>query len=78
MDVTKSIKYAKYKMRVYSMINGDVKVVTLIYFNNTTLKQIKKDLEKDGLMFLQIISTEHYTKRYAMEINKFIANATEI
>lgn len=78
MVVTKSIKYAKYTMRVYRMINGDVQVVTVIYFNSTPLKQVKEDLEKDGLMFLQIISTEHYTKRYKMEINKFIENATEI
>lgn len=78
MNVTKSIKYAKYTMRVYSIQNKLVKEVTTIYFKNTGLKEIKEDLAKDALTLLEIVNTEYFTKKYSLEINKFIANATEI
>ena len=78
MNVTKSIKFAKYRMRVYNIINKDVKEIMPIFLNNTTLKEIKNELGNHGLALLEIISVEHYTKKYSMDVNEFIGNATEI
>ncbi len=65
-------------MRVYDNVKKEVTEVTTIYFKTTTLKEIKEDLSKSALTLLEITNTEYFTKKYSMEINKFIANATEI
>jgi len=78
LNITKSIKYVKYTMRVYDNVKKEVTEVTTIYFKITTLKEIKEDLSKSALTLLEIINTEYFTKKYSMEINEFIENASEI
>lgn len=78
MNVTKTIKYTKFKVRVYNLLKNEIEVIDINYLSKTTLKKLKEDLSKDGFAFLQIISDEHFSKKYSMEVHKFIENATEI
>lgn len=78
MNVTKTIKYTKLKLRVYNLFNNEVVVISINYLSKPSLKQLKEDLSKDGFAFLQIISEEHFSKKYSMEVHKFIENAEEI
>ena len=63
MNVTKSIKYVKYTMRVYNLINKELLDVTMVYFRNTPLKQIKKNISNKGYNLLEIINTEYFTTK---------------
>lgn len=78
LNISKTIKYTKLKIRVYNLIKNEVEVINMTYLSKPTLKQLKEDLSKDGFAFLQIISDEHFSKKYSMEAYKFIENATEI
>lgn len=78
MNVTKTIKYTKFKLRVYNHLKNEVEVINISYLSKPSLKQLKEDLSKDGFAFLQIISEEHFSKKYSMEVHKFIENAEEI
>lgn len=78
MNVTKTINFAKYTVRVYNIIKKEILTVSLDYLKNTSLKQIKNDIANNGYALLEIINTEYYTKKYSMEIKKFIDNAEEI
>lgn len=78
MNVTKTIKYTKFKIRVYNLIKNEVEVININYITKPKLKQLKEDLSKDGFAFLQIINEEHLSKKYSMETRKFIENAAEI
>lgn len=78
MNVTKTIKLAKYTARVYNIINKEILTVSMDYLKNTPMKQIKNDIANNGYTLLEIINTEYYTRKYSMEIKKFIDNAEEI
>ena len=78
MNVTKTIKFVKYTARVYNIVKKEISTVSLVYLKNTTMKQIKNDIANTGYTLLEIINTEYYTRKYAMEIEKFIDNAENI
>ena len=78
MNVTKTIKFVKYTARVYNIVKKEISTVSLVYLKNTTMKQIKNDIANKGYTLLEIINTEYYTRKYAMEIEKFIDNAENI
>lgn len=78
MNVIKTIKFAKYTVRVYNIIKKEILTVSLDYLKNTPMKQIKNDIANKGYTLLEIINTEYYTRKYSMGIKKFINNAEEI
>lgn len=78
MNITKTIKCAKYTVRVYDIINKELLTVNMDYLRNTPLKKIKNDIANNGYELLEIINTEYYTRKFSMEIKKFIDNAEEI
>lgn len=77
MNITKSIKFVRYSMRVYDKVKKNVSTLAVDYFKSTTLKEIKEDLANNGFEFLEIIEADCFTRKYSMDANKFIKNATE-